>query len=156
MQRSLSHHRIVVIAALALLGLAWTASAAQAADTKFQATATFQMDFEATHGNKFFFTAEGNAGPGGPFDSTGYGHANFSDYSEWMVVTLDFGQGNTLTLFIEDDLISFDPLQRTGSYVITAGTGRFAAASGSGTFTGNPKGDGSGTGVFYLDGTLSW
>ena len=138
---------------VALLGLA--ALAAQAADTrKFKASGTFQMDFDASHGTRIFFTAEGNASPGGSFDATGYGHDNRGNSYEWVVLTLDFGNGNTLTLFIEDYLTSFDPLQRTGSYVITAGTGNFEGASGSGTFTGNPAGNGTGT--FDLDGTISY
>ena len=147
-------HRFTSVVALALLGLAWAAPAAQAADTKkFEASGAFQIDVDATHGRQFFFTAEGNARPGGSFDSTGYGHGNLGNYYEWVVQTLDFGNGNTLTLYIEDYLTSFDPFQRTGSYVITAGTGNFAGASGSGIFTGNPAGNGTGT--FDLDGTIA-
>lgn len=158
MHSSFSHHRIVRVAALALLGLAWTALAAEAADTvKFKASATFQIDsqFRATHGTQFSLTAEGSASPGGSFDATAYGGGNWGNYYEWAVLTLDFGKGDTLTLYIEDYLTSWDPYyERTGSYVVTDGTGKFVAASGSGTFTGNPAGDG--TGVFYLDGTLAW
>jgi hypothetical protein len=148
-------HRFTSVVALALLGLALSAPAAQAAQTRqFAANGVFQMDADATHGRQFFFTAQGNARPGGSFDSTGYGHGNLGNYFEWVVQTLDFGNGNTLSVYIEDDLTSFDPFERTGSYVITAGTGKFAGASGSGTFTGVPVGDG--TGAFELDGTISY
>ncbi len=139
-------------AALALAGIA--ALAAQAADTTdFQAGATFQIDSGASHGNQIFFTASGQATQGGSFYSTGQVHDNWGNYHETGVQTLDFGNGNTLTIYFEDDWIP-DISQRVGPYVITDGTGTFAGASGGGMLMGIPNFDGTGT--VYLDGTLSW
>ncbi len=144
--------------ALVVLGLAWTASVAQAAGTKFQARGTFQVDFDASHGNNLVVTGEGEASLGGSFDTMVWAHDNSGNYHETGVQLLDFGHGNTLTISFEDDWVP-DPDYpaggyRVGPYVITDGTGKFAGASGGGTFTGVPNGDG--TGAFYLDGTISW
>lgn len=145
-----SRFRIAPIMALVLLGLAWPASAALATDTKFQASGTFQLvSYQGTH---YFFDAEGRANPGGLFDAAVETQANNGNYDEKGVMTLDFGKGDTLTIYFEDEVLP-DIGQRVGPYVITNGTGRFAGAGGGGTLTGVPAGDG--TGVFYLDGTIS-
>ncbi len=141
--------RIASVAALALLGLAWTAAAARA-DTPFKASGTFQI--VSIQGRNLDGTGEGHASPGGAFDMTTSVHDKGNGYEDG-VATLDFGNGDTLTLYIEDQ---WDPdlRERIGSYVITDGTGKFAGASGDGTFTGVPAGNG--TGEFYLDGTISF
>ena len=103
-------------------------------------------------------TGEGKASPGGRFTTTVETHANYGNLHEMGVQTLDFGKGDTLTISLEDDWVP-DPAYpfggyRAGPYVVVDGTGRLAGASGSGTLTGIPNGDG--TGSFYLDGTISW
>lgn len=151
-----SRFRIASVMSLALLGLAWTASAVQSADTKFQANGTFQV--VASNGSHFFFEGEGQASPGGRFTTTVEAHDNFGNLHETGVQTLDFGNGDTLTISFEDDWVPNPAYPfggyRTGPYVVTGGTGRLAGASGSGTLTGIPNGDG--TGSLSLDGTISW
>jgi hypothetical protein len=145
-----SRGRVSSVVILTLLGLAWTATAAQATETKFQASATFQLvSYQGTHG---VFTGQGRASPGGSFTMVVETHANNGNGDETAVATLDFGHGDTLTIYSEDVWLP-DIGQRKGSYVITGGTGRFAGASGTGTFIGVPAGDG--TGVVSYDGTIS-
>lgn len=150
-----SRLRIASVVALAVTGLAWTASVAQA-DTPFQASGTFEV--VGSQGTHFFFVGDGNASPGGPFITTVEAHDNFGNLHETGVQTLDLGNGDTLTIYFEDDWIPDTSYPyggyRQGPYVVTSGTGRLAGASGSGTLTGIPNGDG--TGIFYLDGALSW
>jgi hypothetical protein len=156
MYGSYSPHRIALVVALALLGLAWTASAARAADTKFQASGKFELvSYQGTHG---VFAVGGHASSFGSFDGEVESQANNGNSGETSVATLDFGRGDTLTIYSEDEWVP-DPKKpaggyRVGTYVITGGTGRFAGASGTGTFTGVPNGDG--TGVVAYDGTISW
>ncbi len=145
-----SRRRIASVITLALLGLVWMTAVAQAADTPFSVRGTFQI--VSIQGMNLVATGEGHASPGGSFDTTVSVHDKGNGY-ESGVQTLDFGKGDTLTLYIEDQWYP-DLRERIGPYVITGGTGKFAGASGSGTFNGFPAGDG--TGEFYLDGTISW
>jgi hypothetical protein len=155
MHGSFSRFPIASVVSLALLGLAWTAAVAQAADSKFQASGEFQV--VASNGSHFFFEGEGQAGPGGRFTTTVEAHDNFGNLHETGVQTLDFGNGDTLTISFEDDWVPDTAYPfggyRVGPYVVVAGTGRLAGASGSGTLTGIPNGDG--TGKFDLNGTIS-
>lgn len=150
MHGSFSRHRIALVLGLALLGLACMASPAPAADTKFQATGSFQL--VSSRGAHYFFDGEGRASPGGLFTNTVETHDNNGNLDETGVMTLDFGKGDTLTISFEDVWLP-DLGRRVGPYVVTGGTGRLAGASGTGTLTGIPNGDGTGT--FYLDGTIS-
>lgn len=148
MHGSFSRHRIALIVALAVVGLARTAAAARAADTPFQASGTFQV--VSSQGTHYVITGEGHASPGGSFDTAISTHVNNGNLDESGVQMLDFGNGDTLTLSFEN-LWYPDLGERVGPYLITGGTGRFAGASGSGTLTGVPN-----TGQFYLEGTISW
>jgi hypothetical protein len=156
MNGSVSRHRIALIAALASLGLAWTSSAARAEDAAFRATVKFELvSWQGTH---YSFDGAGHARSYGSFDAEVESQANNGNGDETSVATLDFGWGDTLTISSEDAWVP-DPKKpaggyRAGTYVITGGTGRFAGASGTGTFTGVPNGDG--TGVIDYDGTISW
>ena len=143
-----SLRRIAVVAALALLGLAWPVSAAQAGD--FQVRGTFALS--AAPGNHLEGTLSGRAKPGGKFTGTVSGIQNGTGGGK-AVNVLDFGGGDTLTYAIaweRDDATGL----LVGTYVITDGTGTLAEASGSGSLIVAPAGDGTGT--FELAGTLSF
>jgi hypothetical protein len=142
--------RIAPIVALTLLGLAGVVPDVRAGDVQFQASGTFQL--VSSQGTHYRFDAHGRASPGGRFDAVVEVQANNGNFDEKGVMTLDFGRGDTLSIYFEDEWLP-DIGQRVGPYVVTKGTGRFAGASGSGTLTGVPAGDG--TGVLYLDGTIS-
>src|SRR5262249_22682166 len=98
MNVSCSHRRIALIVALAVLGLAWTASAAQAADTKFHASSTCQI--VASKGTHTETTGSGHASPGGAFVVTILIH-QVGNGDASGVATLDFGNGDTLTFYHE-------------------------------------------------------
>jgi hypothetical protein len=132
---------------LALLGLGWPASAAQA--EKFQATSTFTII--ASHGAHNELTGSGRANPGGKF-TVALSIQQLGNGDARGVATMYFGNGDTLTFYHEVKLNPATGLL-TGPYVITAGTGRFAGASGKGTWTVAPAG--AGTGIFTLSGTNS-
>lgn len=148
-------HRWSTAAILTLLALSGAAPDARAGDRRFYAAGAFQV--VDSNGSHFFIVGDGQADPGGPFTATAETHLTRSRVHETGVMTLDFGRGDTLTIsFVDDwvdDLTYPDGGYRVGSYVVTGGAGRLAAASGSGAFRGVPSGNGTGT--FEFDGTLS-
>jgi hypothetical protein len=150
MNVSNSRHRIALIATLALPCLAWTASAARA-NVPFSARSTYQI--VAKQGTQIESAGTGQARPGGVFSMTMSLKPHFGNGDASGVVTLDFGNGDTLTYYFEVDWVP-DPGLWTGPYVITGGTGRLAGASGAGTMTAHPIEHDNG--VFDLDGTISW
>jgi hypothetical protein len=157
MLRSYAHRWLAPVLALAILGLAGTVPGAGAGDAPFHASGTFQVDWSQSHGTHFFINGQGRASPAGSFTTTVEAHDNFGNGDETGVQTLDFGHGDTLSIYFEDEWVPAPDYPaggyRVGPYVVTGGTGRLAGASGGGTLTGIPNGDG--TGAFYLDGALS-
>ncbi len=149
MNVSFSRQRIAPIVAVVLLGLAWTASAAQAG-TKFQASCDWQII--ASKGTHQDLIGSGNSSPGGSF-TTAFSVQQVGNGDASGFVTLDFANGDTLTYYQEGEWNPEAGLL-IGTYVFTGGTGRFEGASGSGILTVDPAGDG--TGVFWLDGTISF
>jgi hypothetical protein len=157
MRAYLSTRRPTPVVALVLLALAGTGPAALAGDTKFQAAGTFQV--VGSRGSHYFIEGEGWASPGGPFTNTVKTQVNNGNSDEKGVMTLDFGKGDTLTIYFEDEWVP-DPGPaypaggyRVGPYVVVGGTGQLAGVTGSGKLKGIPNGDG--TGSFYLDGMIS-
>src|SRR5262245_10434470 len=118
MYGSISFHRIALVVALAVLGLAGPVSAVQAG--KFHASGTIVS--ETIRGNDIEAAQIGQARPGGPF--TGQFSGKVTGYTVEGVLTWDFGNGDTLTMDLVVEDHDHDGLY-FGPYVITGGTGRF-------------------------------
>lgn len=147
MHVSCSHRRIALIVALALLGLAWPASATQT--VKFQASGTFAR--QSVQGSNIVVANTGVASPGGKFSGTFVGRETPGNGVRG-VCTWNFGPSDSVTF---DQVMQFNQTTRRyeGTYVITGGTGKFAGASGSGVFLSVPAGNGTGT--IEVAGTIS-
>ena len=144
-----SSPRAIVALAMALALLGAVASTASAASDNFRVRGSYVVT--SVQGSNTTVAVSGQASPGGSFTGN-FSGKQFSNGDVRGTVTLDFGGGNTLTYFQE---LENDPAtgQIVGTYVITGGTGRFAGATGSGSTTISPAGDG--TGRFTVSGTLS-
>lgn len=150
MRVSGSFRRIAVVAALTVLGLGVSASAVQAGD--FQVKGTFVPT--AIQGNSFELSLDGNASPGGKFAGTFLGKAKQQGNIQYGVGVMDFGGGDTLTIFV---YVEYDAATGLliGTYEITGGTGKLANASGSGGSVWLPAALGE-TSTFEFGGTLSF
>ena len=140
---SLSFRRMVPVIALALLGLARPAPAAE--DTFHAAGTTEAVSDDGRH---FELSASGRSSLG-KFTGAVVGRYNDPISVQFAVVTLDFGGGDTLTF---DTKIKFDEETglSIGTYVITGGTGEFEGAAGRGSLIVN-----TGAGEFEMEGSLS-
>jgi len=136
--------RLVLPLLLALLALAATGSSALAVDWK----ASANYAFTGNEGNTYQGILEGLTIPGGPFAGTFTAEAS-ADALDGSNV-LSFGGPHTLELSFH---YWFTDTGGVGYYVVTAGTGRYANATGSGVTQYVDNGDGTGTVIFV--GTLS-
>ena len=146
MKLSSSYRAIALLTAVAMVGLARPASAAQ--EHKFTVRGTWAVT--VVH-NQLDGTRTGVASPGGPVNGIFSGIQVKND--AWGVGRLDFGNGDTLTYDFE---ATFDPSvgALVGTWVVTGGTGKYTGATGSGTSFGPVTG--FGTGEFEYDGIVSY
>jgi hypothetical protein len=144
MSASLSFRRMLPVVALALLGLARHAPAAE--DT-FHATGTTAP--VSDDGRHFELSAEGRSSLG-KFTGSVMGRYNNPVSVQFAVVTFDFGGGDTLTF---DTKIKFDDETGVyvGTYVVTGGTGEFEGAAGRGSLIVNTA-----AGTFEWEGSLTF
>lgn len=147
MRGSFSLRRIAPAVALALLAFT---RPALAEEDKFQASATFIQTYDK--GAEFELSLIGDAKPGGEFTATAYGKSVASGKHQFGTIVMDFGGGDTLTVYVDT---RYDPVtdRQVGTYEVIDGTGRLEEATGSGKLIAAPAGDGTGT--IEMDGTLS-
>jgi hypothetical protein len=143
MNVSVSVRRIALVTALALLVLCGPAGPLQAADAApFRLTSS--ADFVGRDGHYSSYDLEGMANHFGPF--TGVGVGRWRSYYE-ITLTLENASGEVLEIFIVQS-------GGKGDYMITGGSGRFASATGGGSFLITGQTD---VGIdFRLDGTISY
>src|SRR4051794_36432613 len=146
---SISRRRPTFVVVLALLAVVCPAWAGAASADAFHLSGTYVITSQKGTHQEVALT--GTATPGGDFTGVALAKQTADGDVKGKVI-LDFGNGDTLTYQQE---LTYDPASGliVGTYRIIGGTGALHGASGSGTTSIDPTGDGTGT--FKLDGTLS-
>ena len=93
----------------------------------------------------------------GRMTTTGPSQVNLAAATQTGDFTLAAANGDTLAIEIDGSVIftgpnPTDPVQFTGSWTVTSGTGRFAQTSGGGSYHGSAAGP---SGELFMDGSLS-